>query len=115
MERRNIKAEKYEKAIGRVKTERKFYLGIVRLLIISILLYIFHNSILQLFIDRGLDNEHILYWVNWSLWSVPIVIAFVLLIKGICLFAFKNNSIKKWEERRIKKIMKEEDSFEKYN
>lgn len=115
MERRSIKEEKYEKAMDRVKTERKFYLAIVRLLIFSILLFFLNDSILQLFIDRGLDNEHILYWVNWSLWCTPVIIAIILLIKGLWLFVFKNKPLRKWEERRIKKIMKEEDSFEKYN
>ncbi|RKR07892.1 2TM domain-containing protein [Maribacter vaceletii] len=113
MERRNIKAEKYEKAMDRVKTERKFYLAIVRLFIFSILLFFLNDSILQLFIDRGLDNEHIVYWVNWSLWCTPVIIAIILFIKGIWLFGFKNKSPRKWEERRIKKIMREEDSFKK--
>ncbi|WP_299434757.1 2TM domain-containing protein [uncultured Maribacter sp.] len=115
MAHRSIKEEKYEKAMDRVKTERKFYLSIVRLLIFSTLLFFLNDSILQLFIDRGLDNEHILKWVNWTLWSTPVIIAIILFIRGIWLFVFKNKSPRKWEERRIKKIMKEEDSFEKYN
>ncbi len=106
--------EKYEKAMRRVKTVRKFYLGIVRLLIFTILLFFLNDRILQIFIDKGLDNAHILYWVNWTLWSIPVTIAIIYVFKGLWLFFFKKYSTKKWEERQIQKIMKEEDSFEKY-
>ena len=112
MDKANVKVEKYIKAKERITSIRKYYVGLVRLAILTILIFLFNDSILQLFIDRGLDNEHILYWANWSLWSIPVTIALIMLVKGIWLFKFKNNSIKKWEERQIKKIMKEEDSFE---
>lgn len=112
MERSEIRVEKYVQAKERITAIRKFYVGLVRLAIFTILLFILDDRALQIFIDKGLDDEDILYWVNWSLWSIPITIAFIMLLKGIWLFGFKNNSIKKWEERRIKKMMEEDDSFE---
>ncbi|WP_291865185.1 2TM domain-containing protein [Maribacter sp.] len=112
MEEKKRTREKFIQAQERVVKLRKFYVGLVRLIIFTVLLFLFNGRIIQIFIEHGLDNEHILYWVNWTLWSVPVTIAFIMLIKGLKLFIFKNNSIKNWEDRQIEKIMKEEDSFE---
>lgn len=111
MEQKNIHTKKFIKAKERVVAVRKFYVGLVRLIILTVLLFLFNERILQMFIERGLDNEHILYWVNWTLWSIPVTTALIMFIKGMWLFVFKNNSIKKWEQRQIEKIMKEDNSF----
>lgn len=112
METDNFETDKFLRAKKRVTELRKFYVEIVRLIIFTVLLFLFNNRILQIFVDKGLDNEHILYWVNWTLWSIPVTIAFIMLIKGLRLFIFKSNSIKKWEQRKIEKIMKDENSFD---
>ncbi len=102
---------KFLVAKERVTAVKKYYTGLVRLAIFIILLLLCRKPILQMFIDKGLDDSNILYLVNWNVYFLILVFVIIFLIKGVILFVVRKKYLKEWEERQIEKIMKE-DNFQ---
>ncbi|MDY8137388.1 2TM domain-containing protein [Aquimarina sp. 2201CG5-10] len=98
----------YEKAKKRVEEEKGFYIHIVVYIVINLALFFFKQR-LAILIDPEANNEDFRIWWNWSniitplAWGIGLFFHWLWAFKKTILF---NNN---WEEKKIKKIMEEDD------
>ncbi|MDC8003553.1 2TM domain-containing protein [Aureisphaera galaxeae] len=100
--------EKYERAKNRVKEIRGFYSHIIIFFIINTCIYVLRFYLLPkwgvISDDEGFQN-----WLNWNTYLLPLFWAVGIAIHGIWTYRHKFVNIKKWEDRKIKEFMDEED------
>ncbi|MDH7447087.1 2TM domain-containing protein [Aquimarina sp. 2201CG14-23] len=94
---------KYELAKQRVADERGFYTHVTFYIVINIII---------LFINTNFESQGFKNWSQPHLYITPVLWGIGLLFHG--LKVFKKNFIfgKNWEDRKIKKLMKEDDTFD---
>ena len=95
--------EKYVKAKKKVDAIKGFYFNVLKFVIITLLILVFKGRIMEIFIEKGVEDENILQWIEWNILAIPIIWGLVLLIIGLRLFVFKSNILKNWEKRQIQK------------
>ena len=95
--------EKYVKAKKKVDAIKGFYFNVLKFVIITLLILVFKGRIMEIFIEKGVEDENILQWIEWNILAIPIIWGLVLLIIGLRLFVFKSNILKNWEKGQIQK------------
>lgn len=100
--------EKYVKAKKRVDAIKGFYFNLIKFAIITLLILVFKGRVMEIFIEKGVEDENILQWIEWNILVIPIIWGLVLLVIGLRLFVFKSNILKNWEEKQIQKYIQED-------
>ena len=95
--------ERYVKAKKRVDAIKGFYFNLIKFAIITLLILVFKGRFLEIFIEKGVEDENILQWIEWNILAIPIIWGLVLLVIGLKLFVFTSNILKNWEKRQIQK------------
>jgi hypothetical protein len=95
--------EKYVKAKKRVDDIKGFYFNLIKFAIITLLILVFKGRVLEFFIEKGVEDESILQWIEWNILVIPVIWGLVLFVMGLRLFMFKSNILKNWEKRQIQK------------
>ena len=103
MKDNNAELEKYVKAKKRVDAIKGFYFHVIKFVIITLLIMVFKGRILEILIEKGIEDENILQWMEWNILAIPIIWGLVLLIMGLRLFVFQSNILKNWEKKQIQK------------
>jgi len=98
---------KMQKAHKRVEALKGFYKHLLVYLIVNIALFIVRGNILEFFVNESPDKNFI-EWIDWNILIVPIFWGIGLIFHGVKVFQYKFHFIKKWEEKRIEKYIKEE-------
>ncbi|MET1259828.1 2TM domain-containing protein [Flagellimonas sp. DF-77] len=116
MDQNNINEFRRQRAEERVKSIKGFYQHLTAYIIVNTVLLIFSGQFRFILISEELlGNQEFMDWINWNVWGTPIVWGIFLLIHGVSVFA--KSPFKKWEERQIRKIIREEsaeiDKFER--
>ena len=99
--------ENYVRAKKSVDNIKNFYAHLVIYLFMNSLLLAFKGSILNFFRSKGVEDEGFLYWMEWNLIFIPILWGIVLLVTGLYFLKLKPRFFRDWEDRQIKKYMKE--------
>ena len=99
--------ENYVRAKKRVDNIKNFYAHLVIYLLMNILLFAFKGSILNFIKSKGVVDQGFLNWVEWNLIFIPILWGIVLAVTGLYFLKLKPRFFREWEERQIKKYMKE--------
>lgn len=107
METKNT--EQYHNAIQTVKRIKGFYSHVLLFIVVVTIVLLFSDQIL-LFFERALnvENKETLRWIKLNIWINSGIWAIVILVQGVLAFKYKFTFVKKWEEKQIQKILKEE-------
>lgn len=100
--------EKYVKAKKRVDDIKGFYFHVIKFVIITLLILILKGRVLEIFIEKGVEDKNVLQWMELNILAIPIIWGLVLLVMGLRLFVFKTNILESWEKRKIQKYLGEE-------
>ncbi len=90
----------YERAKDSVKKIKGFYTHLTFYIIINLVV---------LFVNTNFESQGFKSWSQWHLYVTPIFWGIGLLIHGIHVFNPFNMFSKKWEEKKIKEFMDEDD------
>lgn len=105
MDRDNL--DIYIRAKKRVDTLKNFYAHIAVYLVMNVLLFVFKGRIVSFFVDKGVEDQGFLNWMEWNMVFIPIVWGVVLLVAGIYILKLKPGFIEKWEEKQLRKYTEE--------
>jgi len=98
---------KLRKARRRVEALKGFYKHLLVYIIVNIALFIVRGNVLEFFQIESSDKSFV-KWIDWNILIVPIFWGIGLLFHAAKVFQYRIPIIKKWEERQLKKYMKEE-------
>ncbi|MFC5045067.1 2TM domain-containing protein [Aquimarina hainanensis] len=98
----------YKRAKARVEKEKGFYSHLTVYIVINIVILIV-NVNFRFNFDGAED------WLNWNLLVTPVLWGIGLLFHAIGVFGKFSLYGKKWEERKIKELMEEEERASKQN
>ncbi len=101
--------ESFIKARNRVNHIKSFYAHLVLFVLGTATLLVFKAKIIDYLIAKGATGQGFLQWIEWQFVFIPMLWALILIISGIYLFRLRSNFLKKWEERQIRKYMKDEE------
>jgi len=90
------KRKAYHRAKSRVEQEKGFYSHLMVYIIVNLAL---------LFINSDFKNQGFENWLEWNLYIVPFFWGIGLLSHGLRTFDLNPIFSKKWEERKIKELM----------
>lgn len=100
----NIKLRNARKKIEAIKG---FYTHLLVYVLVNGALFIVRGQVLEFFQNQSSDKNFI-DWIDWNILIVPIFWGIGLLFHAAKVFQYKLPFIKNWEERQLKKFMKEE-------
>lgn len=107
----DIKITKLERVQKHVEAIKGFYNHVTVYIIINIVLFILKEKfVVTLLSKKAIGDPQILNWIDWNLYGTPVIWGIGLVIHWLVVFKFSNGFLKKWEERKIKKYM-QEDNF----
>lgn len=98
----------YKEAKKRVEKEKGFYTHVAVYIIINIAIFFFKEKMLVT-IDPNPNDKGFYNWWNWSNIATPLLWGIGLFFHWLCTFKKTFMFNKKWEERKIKKLMEEDD------
>ncbi len=100
---------KYERAKARVSQLKGFYNHVlVYLLINTLLLLLKDHFTFVLLSKRVLGDPAFLDWIDWNLYGTPIIWGIALGVHGYKTLRGGSLFGRKWEERQMRKYMKED-------
>ena len=106
----NTKNNKYEEAVKHVKKIKGFYKHVLIYFIINIILIgIKGIPVLYILNDNQNAEKVFIDWVDFNIWSTPILWGIGLLIHGLYVYRFKFSFFRVWEDRKIKEFMDQDD------
>ena len=107
MKNQNSEITKLARAKSRVNALKGFYQHLTVYIIVNAVLLLFSGSIrFVLLSEEALGNPDFLEWINWNVLGTPIIWGIALGIHALSVFC--NTPFRKWEERQIQKILKED-------
>jgi hypothetical protein len=104
----NYNEEKYNRAKKKVKKVKDFYSHLTVYIVVNIFLILMHMG---LFENGYLSFEYSM----WSMFTTPIFWGIGLLFHALYVFQDGITIFKKWEERKLKKYMEEDENEFKRN
>lgn len=106
-------ATAYDRALKRVGEIKKFHNHLRVYIVVNVLLLLIKAEFLEL-IDGGtfqdLDFER---WLQWNSYGTAIIWGVGLFVHWVYAFQYKFGFLKKWEERKIEKLMNNEEKGRK--
>ena len=99
----NYNQEKYNRAKKKVKQVKDFYNHLTVYIVVNIFLVLINMGLFQ----NGLFELKI---PTWSIFTTPFFWGIGLLFHGLYVFQDKITFFKKWEERKLKEYMDEEEN-----
>lgn len=109
----NTKYTKYEEALKHVKKIRGFHRHVIVYFIINIVIVALGWKLANFVLNTTPNPEKgFIDWMYLNVWSTPILWGIGLIIHGLCVYRFKFSFFKRWEERKIKEIMDEDNTIE---
>ena len=106
MENQNIYVKRARK---RVEALKGFYSHLWIYLLVNIVLFGIRGHILEFFADTS-RGTNFFEWIDWNILIVPFFWGIGLLYHGVKVFQYKVQFVKKWEEKQLRKFMKQENS-----
>lgn len=107
METRNT--PQYHSALETVKRIKAFYSHVLLFVVVVTIVLFFSDEIIRFFGNTlHVDNKETLQWIKLNIWVNSGIWAIVILVQGILAFKYKFTFVRKWEEKQIQKILKEE-------
>lgn len=100
--------EKYDRAKKKVEAIKGFHSHLITYIVINIFIIIFRLKIFPL-LDQGSTDMDFQRWVDWNIFLTPLLWGIGLAIHGIYVYKHKFGFLKRWEERKIREIMEEEE------
>lgn len=98
---------KIRKAHRRVEALKGFYKHLLVYSVVNIALFIVRGNVLEFFQNESPDKNFI-EWIDWNILIVPFFWGIGLLFHAAKVFQYKFGFLKNWEEKQIKKYLKEE-------
>ncbi len=98
---------KLRKARRRVEALKGFYKHLLIYIIVNVALFIVRGRVLEFFQIESNDKNFV-EWIDWNILIVPIFWGIGLLYHAAKVFQYKSKTLKNWEERQIRKFLKEE-------
>jgi len=100
---------KMRKALKRVEALKGFYRHLLVYLCVNIALFIVRGNVLDFF-QRSSPDKDFIEWVDWNILIVPFFWGIGLLFHAAKVFEYKFSFIKTWEQKKLEKFIKEEES-----
>lgn len=100
--------EIYERAKKKVDAIKGFYSHLRVYLIINLIILLLRANVLSIMNIDTMDLEFE-RWLEWNTWGTVILWGIGLLIHGLYVHRYSFGFIKRWEERKIREIMEEEE------
>lgn len=111
--------ESYIKARKRIEDMKKFYRHLRIYIIVNVLLLLIKLNLFNWFKDDydWLQSPQFNDWMGWNFLGTPVLWGIGLLAHGLYVFTFKSKPwqelkpgfLKRWEERQLERILKEEE------
>lgn len=98
---------KWRKARRRVEALKGFYKHFLIYILVNAALFIIRGRVLEFFQIESNDKNFV-EWIDWNILIVPLFWGIGLLFHAAKVFQFKFKFLKNWEDRQIKKFLKEE-------
>src|SRR5690606_6733084 len=98
---------KIQKARKRVEALKGFYKHLLVYLLVNAALFVVRGNVLDFFRSSNPD-KNFLEWIDWNILIVPFFWGIGLLFHAAKVFQYKFPFIKKWEQKKLEKFMKEE-------
>jgi hypothetical protein len=108
MENQLKEMESYTQARKRIDRIKDYYAHLVLFVLGSAMILVLKGSMVRWVEAKGIKDPEVLQWVEWNIIFIPVLWAMVLLVAGFFVFRGKRNFLKRWEDRQIRKFMKEE-------
>ncbi len=100
---------KYDRAKFRVAQLKGFYNHVAVYLIVNTLLLVLKDHFTFVLVSkRAVGDPAFLDWIDWNLYGTPIIWGIGLCIHGYKILRGGSFFGRKWEERQLRKFMKEE-------
>lgn len=107
MDQEDILNIRRQRAKKRVEELRGFYQHLTAYILVNVFLLLFSERITFIILSKeALGDPEFLEWINWNVWGTPIIWGLALLIHAASVFL--KSPFKRWEQRQIRKIMKED-------
>lgn len=99
----------YDRAQKRIKEIKGFYVHLAIFIIINLIVMFTNGKFLNIYgRSSSLENIEILKWIDWSVYGTPIIWGAFLIVHAISIFGKNPLLGKSWEDRQIKKYMKQD-------
>ncbi|NND16214.1 MAG: 2TM domain-containing protein [Eudoraea sp.] len=104
-------SQKFIEAKKRVDAIKGFYHHLTAYIIVNLALIFIRVPVILFFADKGGDaaTVEVVDWLDWNIVLTPVLWGIGLLIHGLVVFGKNSGYIRKWEERKIQEILREED------
>ncbi len=117
MKSKNTKTlSSYERARKRVDAIKGFYGHLAIYLIVNaIVLFTKGRFLFTVLSNEALEDAAFLNWIDWNVYGTPIIWGIFLVFHGLNVFGRNPFFGKAWEERQLKKYLKDDkEHVEKY-
>lgn len=98
-----------KRARRRVEVLKGFYSHLWVFLIVNLVLFVIRGSVLEFFTNTSAETNF-LDWMGWNILAVPFFWGIGLLYHAAKVFQYKFKFVKNWEEKQLRKFMREDDS-----
>ena len=107
-----ITSTKLERAQKQVKDIKGFYRHLIIYFTVNVILLFSQRVSFCIVCEEAFENADFLNWMNWNVIGTPILWGIGLLIHAAYVFKWgqkiRPNFMKNWEEKQIRKYMREE-------
>lgn len=101
--------DKYAWAQKQVKRIKGFYSHLTVYIVINLLLLIGRLIVLPYYVDMDNLGADGISWININVYGTTIIWGIAVLIHGLSVHMSRIKFLNRWEERKIKEFMDEED------
>ncbi len=96
-------------AMKKVEALKGFYTHLLVYLLVNIALFIVRGNVLDFF-QRSNPDKSFIEWIDWNILIVPFFWGIGLSFHAAKVFQYKFPFVKNWEEKKLEKFIKEEES-----
>lgn len=99
--------DKYERARKKVDAIKGFHSHLKAFIIINLFILLIRANFLSLFRIDSFDPQFE-RWLDWNVWGTFVIWGIALLLHGIYVYRFNFGFIKRWEERKIREYLNQQ-------
>ncbi|WP_290627597.1 2TM domain-containing protein [Altibacter sp.] len=103
----HIPSNKYLKAKKKVQAIKRFYSHLIVYLLVNAGLLFFRIEWAPFLFSQ--QDAAFISWLNWNTFGITFFWGLGLLFHALSVFVVKFKFLKKWEERKIKELIKKEE------